>query len=83
MTELKVDNAGQSCGLYSLRHTTIGFRLISAKAMDTLTLAKNARASQEMIERVDANRLTGEMNFEPLQSTRKKGKRGKMAADDD
>jgi integrase len=65
---LKTDNVGQARTLYSLRHTSIMFRLIKGGNIDLLTLAKNSHTSVDMIERFYANHLTGEMNVERIQS---------------
>ena len=56
--------------LYSLRHSSIMFRLLYGRAIDTLTLARNARTSPEMIDRFYAAPLQGEMNVGMLQSKR-------------
>lgn len=61
---------GQNRTLYSLRHTTITFRLLYGRGIDLLTLARNARTSVEMIERFYSSNLTAEMNIEMLQSKR-------------
>ena len=53
--------------LYSLRHTSIMYRLLKGD-VDTLTLAKNARTSQAMIEKFYASRLTALMNLDKLHS---------------
>jgi len=52
--------------LYSLRHTSIMFRLIYGGEINLLTLAKNARTSVAMIERFYASRLEGGMMVEEL-----------------
>lgn len=57
--------------LYSLRHSSIMFRLLYGKGVDHLTLAINARTSTDMLERFYVSHLTGEMNIEMLQSRRK------------
>ena len=57
--------------LYSLRHSSIMFRLLYGQAIDTLTLARNARTSPEMIDRFYAAPLQGEMNIDKLQSKRR------------
>ncbi len=63
---------GAMRSLYSLRHTAITFRLIFGGNIDLLTLARNARTSVEMIEKVYASTLSAEMNIALLH-----GKRGK------
>ena len=56
--------------LYSLRHTSLMYRLIYGNGMDLLTLATNARTSVDMIVRFYASQLTGEMNIDMIQSRR-------------
>ena len=70
MTGLRRSNTGEIRSLYSLRHSSIMFRLLYGRAIDTLTLARNARTSPEMIDRFYAAPLQGEMNIEMLQSRR-------------
>ena len=71
MTKLRKSNSGEPRTLYSLRHSSIMFRLLYGRGIDTLTLARNARTSPEMIDRFYAAPLQGEMNIEQLQSKRK------------
>ena len=71
MTGLKVSNLGEPRSLYSLRHSSIMFRLMFGRTVDTLTLARNARTSPEMIDRFYAAPLQGEMNVGELQSKRR------------
>ena len=47
------------------------FRLMFGRGVDTLTLARNARTSPEMIDRFYAAPLQGEMNVGELQSKRR------------
>jgi len=70
VTGLKSSAAGETRTLYSLRHSSIMFRLMFGRTVDTLTLARNARTSPEMIDRFYAKHLTAEMNIEQLQSRR-------------
>ena len=70
-TGLKVSNVGEPRSLYSLRHSSIMFRLMFGRTVDTLTLARNARTSPEMIDRFYAAPLQGEMNVGELQSKRR------------
>ena len=65
-----VDAHGQPRTLYSLRHTSITFRLLYGQGIDMLTLARNARTSVDMIENFYASTLSGEMNVSMLQSRR-------------
>lgn len=61
---------GELHTLYSLRHSSIMYRILKGD-VDTLTLAKNARTSQAMIERFYASRLAPLMNIEKLHSFKK------------
>jgi len=71
VTGLKLSTAGETRTLYSLRHSSIMFRLMFGRGVDTLTLARNARTSPEMIDRFYAAPLQGEMNVGELQSKRR------------
>ena len=71
VTGLKLSTAGETRTLYSLRHSSIMFRLLFGRTVDTLTLARNARTSPEMIDRLYAAPLQGEMNVGELQSKRR------------
>lgn len=71
LADLKKDGHGTSRTLYSLRHTSIMFRLLNADNLDTLTLARNARTSVEMIDRFYAKPLTAEMKVDILHSQRR------------
>ncbi len=68
--ELKQGGKGQSRSLYSLRHTSIMFRLLYGQGIDLLTLARNSRTSVLMIEKFYASELQSEMNVGVLQSRR-------------
>lgn len=65
---------GEARTIYSLRHTSIMFRLLDGDKIDLLTLARNARTSVEMIERFYASKLTGEQNIDMIQSDRRNPK---------
>jgi integrase len=69
---IKAGPHGADRTLYSLRHTSITFRLIYGGSIDLLTLARNARTSVEMIDKFYASTLSAEMNIALLL-----GKRGK------
>lgn len=69
-TNLKQGPHGIPRTLYSLRHTSITFRLLYGQGIDMLTLARNARTSVKMIENHYASTLSGEMNIGLLQSKR-------------
>lgn len=66
---------GEKRTIYSLRHTCLMYRLLYGENIDVITLARNARTSQEMIDRFYASQLTGEQNIDMLQSRRKRLKR--------
>jgi hypothetical protein len=70
----KTGPQGEARTIYSLRHTSIMFRLLEGDKIDLLTLARNARTSVEMIERFYASKLTGEQNIDMIQSDRRKPK---------
>jgi integrase len=57
--------------LYSLRHTSITFRLLYGGSIDLLTLARNARTSVDMIEKHYASTLSAEMNIKLLHNKRR------------
>jgi integrase len=65
-SELKLGPGGVPRTLYSLRHTCIMRRLLNAKNLDLLTLARNCRTSVDMIQRFYASHLTAEMNVDKL-----------------
>ena len=66
------DNAsnGQHRTLYSLRHSSMTFRLLYGRRVDLLTLARNARTSVEMVEKFYSSNLNAEMNIDLLQGKR-------------
>ena len=63
---------GEHRTLYSLRHSSIMYRLLYGDGINTLVLARNARTSVEMIDRFYAKPLSGEMNIDMLQSKRRR-----------
>lgn len=67
---LKLGPHGQERSLYSLRHSSITFRLLYGQGIDLLTLARNARTSVEVINNHYASTVTGEQNIALLQSRR-------------
>jgi hypothetical protein len=71
ITKLKTSPSGQVRTIYSLRHSSIMFRLLYGASIDTLKLARNARTSPEMIDRFYAAPLMGEMAVAELQSKRR------------
>jgi hypothetical protein len=71
MRHLRYSTTNEACTLYSLRHSCIMYRLLFGRGIDTLTLARNARTSPEMIDRFYAPPLQGEMNVAMLQSKRR------------
>lgn len=70
--KLKRTPSGEVRTLYSLRHTSIMFRLTKGDHIDLLTLARNARTSVDMIEKFYARPLSAEMNVDKIQSMRKR-----------
>jgi len=47
MRHLRYSTTNEACTLYSLRHSCIMYRLLFGRGIDTLTLARNARTSQD------------------------------------
>ncbi len=78
----KVESEGEKHTLYSLRHSSIMFRLMMGK-VNTLQLAKNARTSQAMIEKFYASRLTNLMGVDEIHSFKVKPKSNKKLSDDE
>lgn len=68
----KIQGEDEKHTLYSLRHSSIMFRLLLGKNINTLQLAKNARTSQLMIEKFYASRLTNLMGVDELHSFKPK-----------
>jgi site-specific recombinase XerD len=68
--ELKTTSNNEPRTLYSLRHTSIMFRLTMGESIDLLTLSRNCRTSVSMIERFYGKPLESEMNVGKLQSRR-------------
>jgi len=75
-----IKEEGEKHTLYSLRHSSIMFRLMLGHGINTLQLAKNARTSQAMIEKFYASRLTNLMNVTELHSFKVKAKTKKQEA---
>ena len=63
----KLEREDEKHTLYSLRHTSIMYRLLLGNA-STLELARNARTSEAMIDKHYASRLTPMMAVESLHS---------------
>jgi hypothetical protein len=61
---------GEERTLYSLRHSSMTFRLLYGRRVDLLTLARNARTSVEMVEKFYSSNLAAEMNIDLLQGRR-------------
>lgn len=72
-TGLRFGPRGQRRTLYSLRHSSITFRLLYGEGIDLLTLARNARTSLEMVDKFYASELSAEMNVRMLHSRRSSG----------
>ena len=66
--ELKETSSGTKHTLYSLRHTSIMFRLVLGDNINLLTLAKNARTSVEMIDRFYGSHHLGDRVVDEIQS---------------
>jgi hypothetical protein len=71
LLDLKHNAQGDPRTIYSLRHSSIMFRLLYGASIDTLKLARNARTSPEMIDRFYAAPLMGEMAIQELQAKRR------------
>lgn len=71
-TKLRKDASGADRSLYSLRHTCLMYRLMFGVGINTLVLAKNARTSEDMINRFYASQLTGVDNISMIQSRQRK-----------
>jgi hypothetical protein len=72
VTGLRSGVNGELRSLYSLRHSSIMYRMLYGAGINTLILARNARTSVDMIDRFYAKPLSGEMNIGMLQSRRKR-----------
>jgi hypothetical protein len=71
LLDMKNSPQGEPRTIYSLRHSSIMFRLLYGASIDTLKLARNARTSPEMIDRFYAAPLMGEMAIQELQAKRR------------
>ena len=69
-TSLKLNANGKPRSLYSLRHSSITFRLLYGGGIDLVTLARNARTGIDVINNHYASSVTGEQNIAMLQSRR-------------
>jgi integrase len=78
-----VQGDGEKHTLYSLRHSSIMFRLMLGQGINTLQLAKNARTSQAMIERFYASRLTNLMGVNEIHSFKAKPKASKKQSSEE
>ncbi len=74
----KLEREDEKHTLYSLRHTSIMYRLLLGNA-STLELARNARTSEAMIDKHYASRLTPMMAVESLHSFKPDPARAKKA----
>ncbi len=70
VTGYKQNAHGNPRSMYSLRHSSITFRLLYGQGIDLLTLARNARTSVEVINNHYASTVSGEQNIALLQSRR-------------
>lgn len=78
-----VQGEGEKHTLYSLRHSSIMFRLMLGQGINTLQLAKNARTSQAMVERFYASRLTNLMGVTEIHSFKAKPKTSKKQSNEE
>jgi hypothetical protein len=69
-TGLKQNANGKPRSMYSLRHSSITFRLLYGSGIDLVTLARNARTGIDVINNHYASSVTGEQNIAMLQSRR-------------
>jgi hypothetical protein len=76
LTQLKESKDGDVRTLYSLRHTSIMYRLIYGGEINLLSLARNARTSVGMIERFYASQLESSKVTDELHA-KKRAKKGK------
>jgi hypothetical protein len=76
LTQLKESKDGDVRTLYSLRHTSIMYRLIYGGEINLLSLARNARTSVGMIERFYASQLESSKVTDELHA-KKRGKKDK------
>jgi site-specific recombinase XerD len=70
VAELKNSPTNEQRTLYSLRHSSISFRLLDG--VDVLTIANNAKTSVDMIQRFYANHLKNEKNVGKIQLQNRK-----------
>lgn len=71
MTDTRIGPHGQRRSLYSLRHSSITFRLLYGQGIDLLTLARNARTSVDVLSRHYASTVNAEQNIALLHSRRR------------
>jgi integrase len=71
----QIQSKGEKHTMYSLRHSSIMFRLTLGDSVNTLSLARNARTSQAMIDKHYASRLTPMMAVDELHSFKAKPKK--------
>ena len=74
--DLKNDEMGDVRTLYSLRHTSLMYRMKYGGEIDALKLARNARTSVEMLERFYLSRLESSQFTEVLHA-KKQNKRSR------
>lgn len=76
---LKTDIDGQGRTLYSLRHTSLSYRILYGAEIDALNLARNARTSPEMLHRFYLSKLENEQLRDKLHA-KKQPRRAKKAS---
>jgi len=65
--------------LYSLRHTSLSYRILYGAEIDALNLARNARTSPEMLHRFYLSKLENEQLRDKLHA-KKQPRRAKKAS---
>ena len=78
-----VQGEGEKKTPYSLRHSSIMFRLMLGQGINTLQLAKYARTSLAMIEGFYASRLTNLMGVTEIHSFKVKPKTNKKQSNEE
>ena len=69
--ELKTDRYGQQRSIYSLRHTSLMFRVLKGDNVDLMLLATNARTSVQMLEKFYLSDLKPQMGVRSIQSRKR------------
>jgi hypothetical protein len=75
VTGLKESVDGETRTLYSMRHTSLMYRLLYGGEINTTKLANNARTSTEMLERFYVPQLESSQFTKDLHAKKKIGKK--------